>query len=60
MADLVICQAPFYNCFCTEQVGHADIHKCDCGGSWDHDGKVMSFPIIGTGPFIAIQDLGRE
>lgn len=40
----MICHANKDLCNCIRDKDHTGPHVCDCGGSYDNDGKIYSFP----------------
>ena len=40
----IICGDTKFRCICTKEPDHEGPHLCDCYGSWDHDGDVITFP----------------
>ena len=38
------CGSSLASCYCVHGEGHDGPHECTCGGSWDDDGKPLTFP----------------
>jgi len=47
--DKYLCNDILSSCFCHEDKGHDGLHKCRCGGSWDKEKNIHSFPDISLG-----------
>jgi hypothetical protein len=39
------CPSAKARCLCIHAEGHDGPHACNCGGSWDANGNVITFPL---------------
>jgi hypothetical protein len=48
------CPAHKASCLCVHVDGHEGPHLCNCKGSWNEDGSIVTFPLGSTDPFEAL------